>query len=207
MVLRSSNANILTTNAIRVQDRNILRQEISLAESAIRNAANQQQFRTVYNSRNIGNPPGNPVRATLTVLQQEFYQAFITAGYQVGLDAASGFWSFRWAARSAEGLVRVYSIRTIVLPGAIHTQTVNAINSFFVGLVPTVTSRVVLISGGTGVINETDFGATERVFYEYVAVVQQADLVDHRNALRASLVASGLGYNASPSNVFVYKTA
>lgn len=204
MVLSAASAFTLSTNAATQQSQQAVAQDVRLAERAISTAAGRQQFATIFNATLIGNPPGDPVRATLTPNQQTFYDNFVNSGYQVSRDDSTGFWSFRWSISGAEGFVRVYRIRTTVTPGAIQAQTISVINNFFARLIPACTRQAKLGPSG-GNITEADFGATNDTFYEYTAIVTQPATTDnHRSALLAALIASGLGYHSTP-NVAVYK--
>ena len=210
MVLSSSAARNLTNNAITFQNNRDVQQEVNLAEQAVRNATNRQLFRVAYNAFTIGNPVEDPQdNDALTANQIAFRDNFVNAGYVVGRDSETGFWLLSWETVGAESLVNVYSVRTIVTPGTVETQTIAAIDNFFETLTPVVQARSVLVNPASsgGDVNEADFGATASVFYEYVAVVEQSDDTDHSVGLRTNLIAAGLGYVDVPSNIQVYKVA
>jgi len=208
MVLSATSAATLTQNVINVQENRLLVDEIGGAESAIRNAARRQHYKVAYNATKIGNPPLDDLDQGLTVVQEEFYDAFKNAGYIVRRDEDSGYWLLRWAVSGAEELVRLYSVRTIVSPGTNESQTLTAIDAFFTTqIAPKATVRSLLVNpmGSGGNIDETQFGATASTFYEYVAIVQQGTDLDHAAALKSYLVNSAIGF--ATNNVAVYKIA
>ena len=146
MVLTSANANTLTNNAITVTNANELETESALLESRIRQAAGLGRFNLAYDARIIGNPIGDPlVDSNLTSQQQSFRDTYLAAGYVIGQDEGTLFWLFSWDTVSIETLVTIYSVRTVVAPGAIEAQTISAIETYLDGLTPAVTSRAELV--------------------------------------------------------------
>ena len=210
MVLTAPAANNFTIIATNTQNASDLQREVDLSERAIRNAATRQQYHTLFDARIIGNPSGDPLNdALLTQPQIDYRDAFINAGYLVTLDANTGYWRLSWEDQGVEELVSIYSIRTTVAPGPISAQTITLIEGYFASQVPVSKAKVTLVNDGNGAdTDETDFGATVSIFYEYVAVVQQQDPVADMSAgLRVALIGSPLGYIDVPSNVAVYKLA
>lgn len=191
MALSAQLANQLTNDsAQRNLDRDV-RDEITLAESQIRQRAGLGLFTLSFNARIIGNPIGNPQNDdALTERQIDFREHFIDLGYLVSIDPQNGNWFLNWEDVGAESKVSVYSIRTTVTPGAISQQTIDVIDNFFDGLTPSATSKTEF----TGDLDETLFGATTSNFYEYTSVVEQQDDTDHSSGVLDALRASGLGY-------------
>lgn len=209
MVLSAAAANNFTSIAMNLQNNEALQREVDLTERAIRNAANRQDFNVLYDARIIGNPTGDPqTSANLTSLQIAYRDAFISSGYLVTLDADTGLWRLSWEASGAEQLVSTYTVRTIVIPGAISDQTITAIDGVFANQVPVAKSKTVLVDVSSGAdTDEQDFGAPISTFYEYLVISQQQDnTVDLSNDIRNALISTSLGYVDSPSNIFVYKT-
>lgn len=208
MTLNAAQAVNLTNNAITVQDSRDLVNEVTRAESGIRNAATRQQFRLAYNASIIGNPDDDPANtAGLTPQQIDFRDTFENSGFVVTRDEDSGYWLLSWEDQGVEHLVNLYSVRTTLAPGAIQTQTIDAIESYFESLTPRVRARVEIVQISGGDIDETQFGAPASTFYEYVALVTQPDMsTDYSAGLKAALLATGLGYSdPAPDNVEVYK--
>ena len=72
-----------------------------------------------------------------------------------------------------------------------------SIDNFFNSLPLRATSRTVLadtVPTSGADIPESDFGAPDSTFYEYLSLVEQQDDVDNSAGLKAHLKASGLGY-------------
>jgi len=197
MTLPASQANQFTNDSITLISDRKVGDEIQTAEGQVRNMAGSGRFTLSYNARIIGNPAGDPQTTTLSDDQQLFLDHFTDLGYFVGIDPRNGNWFLDWATVGVEVLTSVYSVRTTVAPGAVSAQTIVAIDTFFAGLIPAVTSRTVLVDKDPtvgGDIPESDFGAPDSVFYEYWAVVTQQDSQNHSTDLKTALRASGLGY-------------
>lgn len=196
MTLNATQARNFTNDSISRNLSTDVNGEIQQAENRIRQAAAFGKFKLAYNAQVIGNPPGDPQSATLTTAQQQFLNHFETKGYVVGVDNDSGFWLLDWADAGSEITVSVYSVRTTVAPGAIAAQTISAVNTFFSNRSPVVTSKTTLVdplsSGGD--VPESDFGAPNSTFYEYIVVADQPNDANHASDLKATLKASGLGY-------------
>lgn len=212
MVLSAAQAVIFSNTAISIQEQNKLVQEVSLAERAIKNAATRQAFKVAYNALIIGNPPTEDIfnDASLTQTQIEFRDSFDNAGFSISRDEDSGFWSISWEDQGAEQLVTVYSIRTSVTPGAVMTNTMTIIENYFESLNPKARARVEFInppmSGGD--VDESAFGAPGSTYYEYIAVVDQPNDINHDADLKNALILSGLGYQETPTdNIEVYRIA
>ena len=198
MTLNATQANQITQNIIGINaDRDFVL-ELQGAEAAIRAAIHNERFETIYNATILGNPAGNPNESgNVSVKQQPFLDHFINDGYTVNIDPDTGWWYFNWRLVGAEAVTQVYSIRTTVPPGSIVQATIDAINNFFQSLIPRASVRTVQVDKEPtvgGDIPESDFGATDSVFYEYLAIVQQQDDTDHSVDLMVWLRATGLGY-------------
>lgn len=198
MTLNATQARNFTDFSIAQNLSTEVRGEIIQAENRIRQAASIGMFKLSYNAQVVGNPPGNPQTSTLTNAQQQFLSHFESKGYVVGVDDG-GFWLINWASAGAEVLitaVSIYSVRTTVVPGAVVSQTINVIDEFFSGRTPIVTSKTNLVdpvsSGGD--IPESDFGAPDSIFYEYLVIANQPNDANHASGLKTALKASGLGY-------------
>lgn len=210
MVLQASDAQNITLTAAEVQGQRALADEIFLTEATIRRAGRRIKTHTVYNAQILGNPAGDPSDdEKLTPLQVEYRDYFVDAGYVVTLDPDTSWWKFDWASVGAEQTSVVYSIRTTVTPGAVADDTMDLIEEFFAAQNPVVTARVSIVEINGGDIDESDFGATASVFYEYTAVVTQgqqqdtdfsSDLTD---ALALTTEGQALGYAAG--NVQAYR--
>jgi hypothetical protein len=200
MVFLASDAVTLTTNSISNINATDVQLELSLAETKIRQAAADELYRLLYNATIIGNPRANPrITSTLSANQLSFYNLLINAGYIVGLDLPSGYWLINWEPAGPESLVRVYSFRTIVAPGAVSVQTLAAITAYFAALHPV--AHTVAVTNGF--INETDFGGSSSTFYEYTIVADQgSDVTDYSAGLKANLITQGLGYNSGNCNSY-----
>jgi hypothetical protein len=210
MVLTAANASLYTAATITTQEAAKLQTEVDLTERTIINAANLQKYAVQYNATTVGNPYDDPlVDTNLTALQIAYRDAFVAVGYNVSIDATSGYWSFTWASQGIESNVAVYSTRTTVSPSAISASTITEINSYFSGLILSAYAASTSVQSGTGGdIQETDFGGTNSVFYEYITVVRQQDnLTDLSSGLLTQLstgpVGVGLGYTST--NMAVYK--
>ena len=198
MTLTASQANQLTQDSILRNSNEAVLTELQRAEQQIRQRVRAEFFNLAFNATIIGNPTNDPsVDANLSPEQIAFRDHFVNDDYIVGLDPQTGFWFLDWATVGAEVLTNVYSIRTTVAPGAISQMTIDVINNYFNTLPIRATSRTVLVdttptSGGD--VPESDFGAPDSTFYEYLAVVEQQDDTDHTADLKTALRASGLGY-------------
>lgn len=201
MVFPASQAKIFTDQTTATTASSQVQIEISLCEQKIRFGTGQGLYLLAYDAKIIGNPNGAPQDVNvLTANQQSFYNLLVNAGYVVGRDISTGRWSINWSPIGPETLVNVYSFRTIVVPGAIHVQTATAIEFFFASQTPVIHSVVVAINN----IDETAFGATSSVFYEYTVVVdQEYNVTDYSAALKGHMTSQGLGYNSG--NCQVYK--
>ena len=199
MTLTATQANQLTQDAIqRNADQDVLT-EVQRAEGQIRQRVRGEFFDLRFDATVIGNPTNDPaVDANLNAKQLAFRDHFVDDGYIVGLDEQTGFWYLNWAEVGAEVLTSLYSIRTTVTPGAVSQLTIDSVNNFFNTLPIRATSRTILAdtSPTSGAdIPESDFGAPDSTFYEYLVLVEQQDpSVDHSADLKAHLRASGLGY-------------
>lgn len=207
MVLPVSQAQSYTNTAIINTTTEDVTREVQITEGAIRTAAGQERFKVNHNARIIGNPLGDPnVDENLNEPQIAYRDVYINAGYMVGLDEDTGYWVIDWSFVGPEELVTVYSVRTIELPGGgLSQETLDQIDLFFSNVLPAVTSTAYIISINGGDIDETDFGGTPSVFYEYQVIVTQPNDDDHSTDLRNSLTANITSYVDAPSNIFVYK--
>lgn len=199
MAFSAQQANQFTIQALASALNRDVTDEIRNAEQQIRSEiSNRQVFKTSFFAEIIGNPPGNPNEVTLTVRQQQFFDHFVNQGYFVNVDTENGNWLLDWSqVGGTPATVHLYSVRTTVSPGAVSAATIDAINDFFETLIPAAISNTVLsdtnpTSGGD--IPESDFGAPDSVFYEYLSVVQQQNDADNSLGLKNALRASGLGY-------------
>ncbi len=206
MVIPAGQAQSFTLTAIGNNQDQTVQTEVRRTDAAIQSATGQERFSIIYNAQLVGNPFGDPqVDANLDDTQIVYRDALVDAGYIVGRDEDTGYWSISWSILGPEEQVAIYSVRTILTPGTYGTATIDQIENYFNGLTPAVTFKpeVVTINGGD--IDEADFGATASVFYEYVVIVTQPNDVDHSNDLRQSIVVNVPGYTDIPSNVFVYR--
>lgn len=194
MVFRATDAATLTSNTITSVNATDVQLEITLSENKIRLAAANELYSITYDATIIGNPAGNPQIATnLSPNQQSFYSLLIGAAYKVSIDLLTGRWLISWSPQGPETEVQVYSFRTIVAPGAIFTNTKNAMIAYFASLSP-IAHCIAVVNGD---ISETAFGGVNSVFYEYTATVDQGvDQTDHSAGLTAYVIAQGLGYNS-----------
>lgn len=193
MVFDSQQANNLTNFSIQANEDAAVTQEISNAENQIRQAGRFEAFKLSFNALVIGNPV-NLDDSTLSPEQTRFRDHFVDNDYVVSIDPTNGNWLLDWSTVGSEVSTSMYSVRTTVLPGPVSTQTIDAINSFFTALSPTVTSRTEVVTINGGDVPESLFGAPDSVFYEYIVLADQPDDTDHSVALKAALAASGLGY-------------
>ena len=207
MVLPVSQAQSYTNTAIINTSTEDVTREVQITEGGIRTAAGQEKFKVIHNARIIGNPLGDPnVDVNLSEQQIAYRDVYNNAGYIVGLDEDTGYWVIDWSFVGPEELVSVYSVRTIELPGAgLSQDTLDQIDLFFSDVLPAVTSTSLIIPINGGDIDETDFGGTISVFYEYMVIVTQPNDDDHSTDLRDSLTTNLTAYVDSPSNIFVYK--
>lgn len=198
MTLTASQANQLTQDAVLRNMQQDVLTEVQRAEQQIRQRVRAEHLTLAFDAVIIGNPTNDPsVDENLSPSQIDFRDHFVADAYIVGLDPRTGFWSLDWAVVGAEVVTSLYSVRTTVTPGAIEQQTIDVINNYFNTLPIRATSRTNLAdttpsSGGD--IPESDFGAPDSTFYEYVALVEQQDDTNHSASLKAALRASGLGY-------------
>lgn len=207
MVLSATNAQALTTTSITVQNASDVQREVGFAEAGIRNAANRQLYQLVYNAEIIGNPIADPLDTDrLTARQILFRDGFTTAGYTVARDDETGYWLIAWEDIGPENLVSVYSVRTTVLPGAISTATITAIETYLQGLDPVVRVKAEVVSINGGDILEADINGTNSVFYQYTVVTTQTvPATDYSSGILQAMIDAGLGYSDSPANTAVYK--
>ena len=198
MTLTAAQANQITNDIIAANMDRDVTTELQLAERQIRQRMRGEFFFLNYDARIIGNPTADPSDdANLTDNQIAFRDHFTGDEYKVSLDPQTGFWRLDWATVGAEILTSLYAVRTTVSPGAISQQTIDVINAFFDGLALRATSRTVLadtVPTSGGDVPESDFGAPDSTFYEYLALVQQQDDADNSAGLKTALRASGLGY-------------
>lgn len=202
MVLPAASALTLTTNAISATNAADVQQEVTNAETKIRQAAALGVYEIDYNASIVGNPAIDPRLYTsdLPTNQQAFYNAFVNAGYIVGLDTLTGFWSISWANMGPEHNVLVYSFRTTFNPSSVTSQTITAIENFFAALVPIVYTDIAY----NGFINESGFGGTTSTFYEFTIIAgQDSDRTSHATALAGFLTTQGLGYTNVNSAVYL----
>ena len=198
MTLDAQQAHNLTLATIDLKDRQRLNDELTFAERQIRSRISAETFTLSFNARIIGNPIASPGEdSNLTPLQILFRDHFILDGFKVTLDPDNGNWLISWEDVGSEIDITVYSVRTTVTPGPVSQQTIDAINNFFSSIIPSATSKTVLVdtnpsSGGD--IPEPDFGAPDSTFYEYLVLAEQQNDTDHTSALKAHLRATGLGY-------------
>ncbi len=111
------------------------------------------------------------------------------AGYQIGRDAGTGFWTLSFAQQGPEYAVSIYEIHTTVTPGPVSSQTVSALHTFFLGLSPPATDRILI--GGTALSGT----------YIHLAVVTQQNTTDNSTSVRSTLTSAGLGYNTGNTTV------
>ncbi len=200
MVLPANSAFVYTTTTIASRAAFAVQREIGNCEEKIRGATGLGFFDIVYNATILGNPNGPPQHATnLTDNQQTFYNLLINAGYLVDLDIDTGRWLIKWSPTGPEAQVNVYSFRTTVNPAGISAQTITTIENYFLALIPTVHSLVVL----DNILPEADFGGSGTTFYEYTIVVDQIfDNTDFSAILKAVLLVQSLGYTGLNCQVF-----
>jgi hypothetical protein len=184
MVLPAESALTYTVQAIAATNNSDLSTEVSFAEIKIRAATALGVYVISYNANIVGNPALDPriFTADLPILQQNFYNAFIDAGYIVGLDTLTGYWSINWAASGPETQVLVYSLRTMFDPTTIITQTTNAIMSYFGSLLPVVYTY-------------TTYNGQTATFYEFTVIAgQDSDRTNHAANLLGFLTTRNIGY-------------
>lgn len=204
MVLPAGQAQTFTLTAISNNADRDVQNEARRTDAAIQSAVSQERFFIVYNALIVGNPSGDPQDDdNLTDAQIQYRDVFIDAGYNVGIDEDTGNWTFSWAVLGPEEQVTIYSVRTTLTPGTYATTTLNQIGIFFDAVTPPVTHKAIVVPINGGDILESDFGATNSVFYEYVVLVSQPNDVDHSAALKADLVTNITAYTTS--NVEAYR--
>ena len=205
MVIPAGQAQSFTLTAIGTNLTRTVQTELRRVDSAIQAASGQERFSIEYNARLVGNPIGDPHDdANLAdQAQVDFRDALIDAKYKVGWNEETGYWTISWQVFGAEDQVTIYSARTTLVPGTYATQTLQQIELYFDTVSPPVTVKpsVVTINGGD--IDESEFGATVSVFYEYITIVVQDDDVDHSAALKANLIANIGAY--ADANLEVYR--
>jgi hypothetical protein len=191
MTVSAGQAFLLTQNAAAVQQSDLVNQEITLAEQRVLATATFGLYEIVYSAALVGNPVGDPtVDANLTPNQLAFRNALQTAGYQIGQDATTGYWTISWAEDGPEFSVSVYEINTTVTPGPVSAQTITALNLFFnTTLVPPATDRILL--AGTALSGT----------YIHLAIVTQQNTLDNSTGILGALTAAGLGYTGGNTSV------
>ncbi len=204
MVLPAGQAQSFTLVAIGNNADREVQTEVRRTDSAIQAAAGQERFSILYNSFIVGNPFDDPQDdANLDEVQTQYRDVLVDAGYIVGRDDDTGFWSISWAVLGPEEQVTVYSARTILAPGTYATQTIDQIGDYFDTVSPTVTLKPTVVTINGGDIDESDFGATTSVFYEYVILATQANNTDHATDLKNNLITNITAY--TNANLEVYK--
>jgi hypothetical protein len=202
MVLPAQAALTMTNTAVTNTNNAELQLEVNNAQSRINYAISVGSFSIEYNALILGNPNFDPrlYFNSLSILQQQFYTAFIQVGYIVDWDTNTGFWTITWAPTGPETLVLIYSFRVSIDPSAFTAQTITSIQNFFTALVPTVHTVVIY----NGFIGESSFGAPTSTFYEFTTIAgQYSDQTNHATALAGYMTTTGLGYNSGNSNVFL----
>ena len=199
MTLTAAQANQYTLDSIAANMAQDVLNELQRSEQQIRERIRANLFDLKFDATIIGNPIGDTSDdANLTSEQIQFRDHYVGDGYIVGWDTDTGFWYLNWATIGAEAVTSLYSTRTTVAPGAISQQTIDVINAFFAGLPARATSRTSLadtIPSSGGDIPESDFGAPDSTFYEYVSLVEQQDpSTNYSDQLKIHLRSSGLGY-------------
>lgn len=210
MVLQASDAAQITDTSILIQSEQKLNREIFLTEAQIRRAGRKQKRETAYDATILGNPFDDPNDdANLTDLQKDYRDYFVTAGYIVSLDPQTGWWRFDWSEIGADSVTTIYSIRTVVTPGAISDDTITLIEEFFANQNPAVTATATIVTINGGDIDETEFGATTSTFYEYHARVGQAQSqdVDFSADLTTYLEVQGAPLGYAAGNVKAYRVS
>lgn len=207
MVLSSTTAYNLTSQTISIQDQDKLDREIDMTERKIRSAAGLERFDMNYSATWIGNPVQDvDAENSLTELQVEYRDLLRSKGFIVEKADEANLWYISWKEQGPEAKVRVYSFRTTVAPGPVEEDTIEAILNYFTTVNPVATARAFLFSpaGSGGDVPETDFGAADSTFYEYVAVVGQQDIdADRSDALQTYMLAAGLGYDNTNSQSYL----
>lgn len=194
MVFDAQAANNLTNFSIQANEDAAVQQEISNAETQIKQVGRFEAFKLSFNAAIIGNPV-NLEDDTLSAEQTRFRDFYVDNNYVVGIDPTNGNWLLDWSETGAEVATSMYSVRTTVLPGPVSDATITAIGSFFAGLTPIVTSRTEVVTVNGGDVPESLFGAADSVFYEYIVLADQPNDTDHSVDLKTALSASGLGYS------------
>lgn len=192
MTVSASQAFLLSTNSAEVQQNDVVNQEVTLAEQRVLATATFGLFSIIYSAVLVGNPNTDPtVDANLTPNQLAFRNAMQTAGYIIGRDDATGFWTLDWAEEGPEFSVSVYEINTSVTPGPVSAQTITTVDLFFSNLVPPGTARLLLAAAV--------FPATS--LYVHLVIVSQQNTIDNSTGLLGALTASGLGYSGGNTSV------
>ena len=204
MVLPAGQAQSFTLTAIGNNTDTQVQNELRRTDSAIQAAAGQERFSINYNAFIVGNPFADPhVDTNLTATQLEYRDALIDAGYVVGRDEDTGLWTISWAVLGPEEQVTIYSARTILVPGTYSTATIDQIGNYFDTVVPTVTIKPTVVTINGGDIDESEFGATTSVFYEYVILATQPNDYDHSTDLKNNLITNITDY--TDANLEVYR--
>ena len=210
MVLQASDAANITDVSIQIQNEQALNREIFLTESRIRRAGRRQKRETIYDATILGNPFDDPSDdANLSDLQKDYRDYFVAANYIVSLDPNTGWWKFDWSQIGSDIGTVVYSIRTVVTPGAVSDDTIDLIEEFFANQNPAVTATATVVTINGGDIDETEFGATASTFYEYHARVGQSQVpdTDFSADLTAYLISQGAPLGYATGNVKAYKVS
>lgn len=200
MVLPALDAITLTNSSLTKNSTADLQTEVGLAETRIRAATGLGLYSLIYNATIIGNPAVDPRSTTdLPPNQLNFYNAFVAAGYIVGLDTASGYWTIAWAAQGAEHLVSIYTLRTSFNPAAVVNQTINTIATFFEAQLPVVHVNV----SYNGFIDQTGFGGVSSTAYEFTIVAdQETDTTNYSASLKTYITTQSFGFTNSNCNVY-----
>ncbi len=210
MTIPASQALNYTNSAIERTNSAEVATEIKLTESSIREASSQQRFKVTHNAKLIGNPEGDPFDdSRLTLPQIDYRNSWVAAGYQVARDEDTGYWIISWETIGPEEVVTQYSVRTTLDPtivigsSTVSEETTDQLDIFFDGVTPSATSNSFIVPIDGGDIDETDFGATTSVYYEYIILTTQSVTTDYSDDIKTSLIANVSGY--TPSNLMVYK--
>lgn len=200
MVFQALDAASLTSNTINNVNTADVQLEITLAENKIRLAAANELYSVRFDATILGNPQANPqIADNLTDNQRAFYDLLVGAGYVVSRDLETGWWLISWSPQGPETQVRIYTFRTIVAPGAIYTNTINAITAYFAALTPVVHAVV----EADGFLDEADFGGTTSTFYEYTVIVDQgASTTDHSANVKSAVILQVSDYNTGNCQVY-----
>lgn len=195
-----------TNNNITVINQRKLSDEVSLTERYMKIASNKGLTHLIYNANIIGNPINNDIMndSTLTDLQILYRNNFINVGYKVNFDSSSGYWKIDWSSVGAETSVKVYSMRTILTPGAMENITKTVLGNYLNSIIPNLTYTINLVNIGSGSdTDETQFGATSSSYYEYLIITQQVNNIDYSSNIENHLISQNIGYNSN--NFQIYK--